>query len=643
MASPFAITAIRESLPPVSDYVTYLTIVESHLSPDILPTLDGILQDQDLTQNIGWDLIQLLLPLPGSEACLTTIARLGNPREVVLKVTEALTLLNEHEVGDEYQGDSQDAAKAILASEPAAVISDESQTSKEPTKDDKFCILVSLLSILHPRIKTKYPSRFLSTSLVAVLSAYRGSHKATHAITSFVHALSVQKRPLLPQRKLGVPFTSPLDIGEHIIAPDPEATPEDPQEAAIQKKLLQSFVTHILEEYVKVNGLEWAARLQEHFQPTKIVSSRKRVTEFFKEDPDLAERDICVGQLVVSKNISEPGKTCHCIDFDQARAFDLGLSGYSFLFDEIIGVPVAPSDTDSEDNLPSSPDDVPLSHAGSLFLITSFIFSAIMFDSHVALPHLALFPEHVRLAKHFLHPTIPESLGTEEPSIIDALLAIGLWLEDSNRFVTGGLEDEEFLQHLQMLSLLSANTPSATLRYHAHILTTNILHAHPVDRIRLTFITDTLERCPYENLKASAVGWLKDEFIIASQRGSDNIFATTVALTATIPYLFPDMSLLNDIGELEILERLRTSYPFHMAVTNLLIFLRGEGYKHVVPWGMFKVAEEIYVAPLKKTNEHLETALVPGGEIYKDLGELSASAALKEIQLLEERLAACLA
>jgi len=353
------------------------------------------------------------------------------------------------------------------------------------------------------------------------------------------------------------------------------------------------------------------------------VSSRRSVTEVFKEDPDLAERDICVGQL--------------------ARAFDLGLSGYSFLFEEIIGVPVAPSDSDSEENLPSSPDDVPLSHAGSLFLITSFIFSAIMFDSHVALPHLALFPEHVRLAKHFLNTSVPESTGTEEPSVVDAFLAIGLWLEDSNRFVTGGLEDEEVLQHLQTLSLLSANSPSATLRYHAHLLTTNILHAHPVDRIRLTFITDTLERCPYDNLRASAVGWLKDEFMIARQRDSDNLFSTTVVLAATMPYLFNDMSSLNEADEFEILEEIRTRYPFHMAVANLLIFLGGEGYKHVIPLGMFKVAEEIYVGPLRKAQERLEKALVPESELYKSLGESDVSAAVTEIQLLGERLATCLA
>ncbi|KAI9745146.1 MAG: hypothetical protein M1818_001424 [Claussenomyces sp. TS43310] len=622
-----SIIAIRDSVPPVSDYLTYLTIVESHLSPEILPTLNDILQDQVLTQNIGWDLIQLLLPIPGSEACLTTIARLGNPREVVLKVTEALTLLNRDKTGDEEQEQYQSLEdQGNLPSSPRVMrkASDNAEDRTEPTTVDTFCTLLSLLSILHPRIKTKYPSRFLSSSLIAVLSAYRASHQATHAVTSFVHALSAKKRPLLPQRKSSI--ASPIHQGnkQDKVAPDPEATAEDPQEAAIQKRLLQSFVTHILEEYVMVNSIEWAARLQEHFEPSKVVPSRRSFGEAFREDPDLAERDVCVGQLV-------------------ARAFDLGLSGYAFLFDDILNAPPPPaSHIEAEENMPSSPEDIPLSHVGSLFLITSFIFSAILFDSHVALPHLALFPEHVKLAKHFLSTTCPQSIGTEHRSVIDAFLAIGLWLENSNRFVTGGLDDEEFLQHLQTLSLLSANTPTPTLRYHAHLLTSSILHAHPVDRTRLTFISDTLEHCPYENLKASAVGWLKDEFIIADQRKSETLFSTTIALAATQPYLFPDLSSWDKTNELELLEGLLTSYPFHMAVVNFLIFVSGKGYTHVLPSTTLAVAENIYLRPLRKAQERLEAALSPEGEMHQGMGDIEAGVALGEVQLLGERLTTCL-
>jgi hypothetical protein len=274
-----SITAITESLPPASDYLTYLTILESHLTQDILPTLNNILQDAELTQNIGWDLIHLLLPMPGGEQCLNTIARLGNPREVVLKVTEALQILDLDSVEEDT---NDEIAKG------------------EPTDVDKFCVLVNLLSILHPRIKTKYPSRFLSTSLMAILSAFRPTNQATLAVISFVHTISGKKRPPLPGRtsSLKIPTASTTDTQSEPPAPDPEAQDEDPNEAAIQQKLLQSFVTHTLEDYVNLNSLGWAARLQESFQPGKVVSGRS-LGEAFKEDAALVTRDTIAGQLVV--------------------------------------------------------------------------------------------------------------------------------------------------------------------------------------------------------------------------------------------------------------------------------------------------------------------------------------------------------
>lgn len=283
-------SAILDSRPPASDHLTYLTILESHISPAILPTLNDILQDVDLTQNIGWDLIHLLLPLPGAEQCLTTIARLGNPREVVLKVTEALQSLG-WDAEDDDEGDKE---------------KDDAGTTSEvsiPTTVDKFCTLVGLLAILLPRIKTKYPSRFLSTALIAVLANFRPSSQATTAVVSFVHSTSGKKRPPLPGRKSSVSVQQVVVDTKQASAPDPEAQEADPNEAAIQKKLLQSFVTHVLEEYVNTNPLEWSARLQEHFEPGKVVtnkaSGRFGMSEEFKEKPELQIRETVVGQLVV--------------------------------------------------------------------------------------------------------------------------------------------------------------------------------------------------------------------------------------------------------------------------------------------------------------------------------------------------------
>ena len=280
-----AITAITASRPPASDPLTYLTILESHLSPELLPTVNTILQDAELTQNIGWDLIHLLLPMRGAGECLVTIARLGNPREVILKVTEALQILDLDSDGLE---------------EAAEGTSDAMQKGKI-MEVDKFCTLVNLLSILHPRIRTQYPSRFLSVSLMAILSAYRPSNQATQAVTSFVRSISGTKRPPLPGRKssMKIPTASP-NSGSDPSAPDPEAQAEQPDDAVIQNKLLQSFLTHVLEDYVNENTLEWAARLQESYEPNKVVPVRKSLGDAYKEEPVLVTSQEISGEIVVS-------------------------------------------------------------------------------------------------------------------------------------------------------------------------------------------------------------------------------------------------------------------------------------------------------------------------------------------------------
>lgn len=262
-------------------------------------------------------------------------------------------------------------------------------------------------------------------------------------------------------------------------------------------------------------------------------------------------------------------------------------------------------------------------------MISSFVFSSILFESKSPQPKLSIFPDHAKLVKHFIGLEGPTSIGGEEPGVVDAILAIGLWLEYNNRFVSGPLKDEDFLQHLQTLSLLSANNPSPTLRYTAHVFTSSILHAHPVDRVRLTFICDTLENCPYETLKASAVSWLKEEIIAAQERKSENVFASNVALAAVQPYLFPDTSALADASDEELLQELGQTFPFHMAVINFLFFVGSAAYSHIVPSGMMNVVEEIYLGPLRMAQEKSEKGF--------------EGVASFELQLLGERIAMCTA
>lgn len=320
---------LLKALPPETDYISYLTILEYNLTAEQLPTLHEILQDTTLTANIGWDLVHLLLPLlPASRECLQDVATLGNPREVVLKVTEMLEGIGtkDEDEEDEAEGEeTEDVAEGVkelkIKDEEASGKEPESsvhpslrpqepqETPKSPSKAVRFSILLEMLSILHPRIKTKYPSRFLSTSLQSILPAFMQIARkleATEAVLGFIKALSGTKRPKLPPRK-----SSSAVLTQSMIksAPDPEADDEalGADEVDLQSRLLQSFLTFVTEGYMSsmaadedVPGLAWSSRYQEKLHPEKIIPGRRTYTDLFTEDESLHERDTVIGQILVS-------------------------------------------------------------------------------------------------------------------------------------------------------------------------------------------------------------------------------------------------------------------------------------------------------------------------------------------------------
>ena len=317
---------LLKALPPETDYLSYLTILEYNLTSDQLPTLHRILQDTTLTANIGWDLVHLLLPLlPASQQCLHDVARLGNPREVVLKVTELLEGLGEEPDVDE-EGETEDVEEAGKLNQPGATddktyenkaqdtgnVASESEMfgrpSKPPSNGVKFTALVDTLSILHLRIKTKYPSRFLSTSLQAVLPAYERvatTAEATEAVLGFIKALSGTKRPKLPPRK----SSAMIPMQATLSAPDPEGQDETlgVDEKNLQSRLLQSFLTYVTEAYMNstaldedVPGLAWSSRYQEELHPEKIIPGRRTYGSLFEAEEHLHERDTITGHILVS-------------------------------------------------------------------------------------------------------------------------------------------------------------------------------------------------------------------------------------------------------------------------------------------------------------------------------------------------------
>jgi len=88
---------------------------------------------------------------------------------------------------------------------------------------------------------------------------------------------------------------------------------------------------------------------------------------------------------------------------------------------------------------------------------------------------------------------------------------------------------------------------------------------------------DTLEHCPFDSLKASIIGILKDEIASATASGNTkpSIFATPLVLEELSMFLFPDLSGVLDLeadNETK-LDWFAENYPVIMATGNLWLFL----------------------------------------------------------------------
>ncbi|KAH9989305.1 DUF1760-domain-containing protein [Xylariaceae sp. FL0662B] len=577
-----SIKAIQEGAK--EDRFTYLTILQYHVtSPEILPALNHILQDAELTQDIGWDLVQMLLGIPGSGDCLETVARLGNPREVIIKVMEALDGL------------------AVAWNDEVIVDVDEPGVVPDSKIPGKFITLLGMLAILHRRIKTKYPSRFLGPSLAKVFEAYQPTPEMTASVVNLVRSLSGRKRPPLPSRSSSINVANPDQDGDAFKnAPDPEAEQEDPHEEVMQQKLLQAFGTCILQRYVNAHDMQWSSRLFELYNPKRIVPGKKTITEAFRENEELQKRDAVVGQLV-------------------ALLRDLGLSECPASFVKgIYGCPPGLDPLASFDDF-TSPDDIHLSPGGVVCLIAYWIFSKDVFGSDNPQPEMNIFPEHCAILTYFLGHDIPvQSEILANPGIADALLAIGLGLEHRKLIVAA--EETTFMLYHHNLSLISVFHPDIQVRNAATSFAGSLLHSDPDDRSRLDILQDLLENCMFASLKACAVTWLKEEIIAAREQNLSNRFSSTDVIEGLRYFLFPDMNSLDDMGPEALADFWAQNRPFLLQVANFAYFLLTGGFKDLVPDGMESALEQRFVEPVVAAAERL---LKTGGTDDEDKAQLS--------------------
>ncbi|KAL1836554.1 hypothetical protein VTK73DRAFT_5022 [Phialemonium thermophilum] len=344
----------------------------------------------------------------------------------------------------------------------------------------------------------------------------------TAAVVELVASLSGRRRPPLPTRKSSVNVTSPDKDGDTSRnLPDPEAdkdaeeAPTDPDEDEMQRRLLLSFVSCVLERYVNENDVAWAPRLLEYYNPTRLVPGRRSMLQAFREDKELLVRDAVVGNLV-------------------AVTRDLGLTTCSPTFvKQLVEGPVRNDPLGTLDET-AGLDDVSLSTGGSICLVAYWVFSSAVFDADQPKPDMYIFPEHAALLGRLLQDDAQAAIQGA-PGTSEAVVAIGLWLEDNKRIsaspaalpttaapgaatttkttavAVATADDEEegrreanFMSYHHLLTLVAVYHPSLAVRNAACALAGAVLHDDPSEQDRLRILEDLLENCMFANLKACA-------------------------------------------------------------------------------------------------------------------------------------------
>ncbi|KJZ77060.1 hypothetical protein HIM_03381 [Hirsutella minnesotensis 3608] len=560
------IERLRESRPPATDRFTYLTIIDKSMSPEILPALQEILQDVELTGDIGWDLVEMLIGVPGSEECLKSIARFGNPREVILKVLQVMDL---------SAGEGENSADG----------------------DRAFVTLCGMLGILHNRLQVKSPSRFLHTTLETVYRSYDPtSAEATAAVIALVHSMSGQKRPPLPTRQssilLDTAFRESDSAGS---APDPEADQSEcpsADESQVMKLLLQSFITCVIEAYVNSNNLEWASRLLEYTYPERIVPGRKTMIQAFKEDDQLQARDALVGQLAAAAG-----------DLDLPHALLPNIT-------DILQGPIC-RDPLAADFDPRKPGDIKPSTGGLICLVAYCIFAADVFDADQPRPDIYMFPDHRLILQRVLGEGDPQAEVMNNPGAVEALVVMGIWLDGQKRISAGKNGNEsKFMTHHHLVTLISVFHPNIRVRNAATVMAGTVLHSDPDEDDRLFILEDLLENCEFSSLQACAVSWLREEIVAAKKADSKGKFRSPECLESLQYTMFPDLTHLSDAEEEELLEFWTQSSPLLLQVANFAFFLYGgTEYHDLAPAGMAAAIEHRYVEPLLQMAKRLSATM----------------------------------
>ena len=258
-------------------------------------------------------------------------------------------------------------------------------------------------------------------------------------------------------------------------------------------------------------------------------------------------------------------------------------------------------------------------------------FSSTVFEANDPQPVMHIFPDHFLLLEEFLEDDAQGQIFAT-PGTIEAVIALGLWLEEHKLIVESN--EANFMSYHHQITLCSIYHPDLHVRNAAVVLAGRILHADPDEDDRLKILEDLLENCMFASLKACALTWLREELISAQKEKATNAFTSPDSIELVQYSIFPNMALLEEMDDEGLLDYWVQNSAFFLQAVNFAYFLfNSDTYQHLVPDAMRAGVEQRYVEPLLAAAAKLEGLIAKGTSPGVGMSEVTL-----QLDILQDRL-----
>lgn len=494
------------------DYLSYSTVLDIYIGQptrfsyeereELLQRLLEIFEEnREIVYEVGWDLPQLLLQYVDLDFDFEGPIRKAPSVYRILKLFEHLAVCGNHK---ELLLKSCEVLSNLKVLDLSVVTS--SVSIQEKFFDLKLYCIIELIDSCLRQIKTLYPSRFLSMPITAFCNMIY-----LNKPNNSTHVRFIAKRVYNFARNYS---PSPLP------PPTVSTTPEElaaiaALEQSLQRRLLTAFVTYAVELLFKNCIAGYTVDIVSRFQREQRNAPPRYYD--FKVDIEVMTRLISLAesydidiQGTFQKYLDDSHKIFH--SFNYKNSDDDDLSGQ--IFEKIL--------IDFQENisnsLVTSSNNIVDSSLGILILYTHMVCSGedgegeheqksinILFNDILVATIRAVVPGMVQLS--FINSGIHDILIYWGWYVIQNKPAGTLELEISN------IPPILLKLYFQVMLFMCVTAEKASnLRYLMVTLLTKVLTLTP-ENIAYDFLRDSLENCPYDNLRVALGGVLKELLI----------------------------------------------------------------------------------------------------------------------------------